>query len=423
MTRHSFRHLFASRVALCLVGLFFVNSVRPCLGIDASSIKLLNTFQQAPSGDLGHYGQSTAIDGHIAVVGSSSSNYQNEPLSIYVYDFANPLNVIQRRLFYPGTNSNLLSEFGWSVAVSGNYVFVGAPNENNIGAVYMYDVSNLDHITYQRIVAYDMVANTAFGESLAVDGNRLLVGNPKYSAASTQAPAAYLLDFSNPNSITQRKIVRNPAARVGRFGETLDLDGDFAIIGDWGDNTAGSFTGSAYIYDLRDTTNSTSKQVVAQDAAFTNNFGLQVAISGKTALVQADGDLGPVILAGNRTGVVYSHDFTSFPSVTQTEFGIAKTSPSPAFGRAVEMDANLAVIVASGVGQTFLYDLSHPASPQQLAILPTAGAWSAGIDGNHIIVAGNGFARLYELVPEPSPAAIVTIVLLAAPWLRWTRHC
>ena len=412
MSRNIIRRRDYSAIASCLALCLIVASVQPCLGLDASSFKLLKTFQEAAVGDLGHYGQSAAIDGHIAVVGSSTTNFEQEPSSVYVYNFANPQNVVQRRLFHPGAGPNELTEYGWTVAVSGNYVFVGAPEENDIGAVYMYDVSDMDHITYRRIVAYDMVPYTSFGLSLAADGNRLLVGNPNHHAVRTQPPAAYLLDFSNPISIQQRKIIRNPNDRVGRFSDTLDLEGDFAIIGDWGDNTAGSFTGSAYIYDLRDPTNSSFKQLVAQDAAFTSNFGMQVALSGKTALVQGGGDLGPVNLPGNRTGVVYSHDFTNLPFVTQTEFGIAKIAPSPAFGRAVAMDGNLAVIVASGLGQTFMYDLSNPSSPQQLAVLSTPGAWSAGIDGNHIIVAGDGFARLYQIVPEPTSVASITVLLL-----------
>jgi hypothetical protein len=390
-------------------------------GLAPEQVRLVGTFHQA-TGDLGHYGRSSAVQGQIAVVGSSSSTYEDEPLSAYVYDFSDPHNIIERRLFYPGTNSNLLSQFGESVAVSGNFVFVGAPNENNIGAVYMYDVSDMNHITYRRIVAYDIAPHTAFGESLAADGNRLLVGNPKYSAGSTQPPAAYLFDFSDPAAIQQRKIVRDPNDRVGRFGETLDIDGDFAIIGDWSDNSAGGFTGSAYIYDLRDLSNATSTHLVAYDAAFTRDFGRQVALSGTTALVQASGDLGPVVLPGNRTGVVYSHDFSNWPSVTQTEFGIPKDLfQSPAFGRAVELDGNLAVIVASGLGQTFLYDMSDTGDPDQLAVLSTPGAWSASIDGNRILVAGNGVARLYQIVPEPAIAVSTLAMLLAACGVRWKR--
>lgn len=180
------------------------------------------------------------LSGSIAAVGAGIFRRGADDGYAFAYDISDPTNIRQIARLRASDNS-AGNEFGDGIAVSGNYVFVGARGDRgNRGAVYMYDVSDPLNVIERKITAFDEAPNNEFGFSLAVDGNRLILGAPKFTAASRPA-AAYIVDFTDPDNLIQTKLV---PGGDGGFGQAVAISGNYAIVGRSSYSAAFPFVGA-----------------------------------------------------------------------------------------------------------------------------------------------------------------------------------
>ena len=71
--------------------------------------------------------------------------------------------------------------FGFSVSITSNYATIGANTKNNgtissVGAAYIFQRINGVWLQYQKIVRPNGLQNEFFGNSVAIDANRFLIG-------------------------------------------------------------------------------------------------------------------------------------------------------------------------------------------------------------------------------------------------------
>ncbi len=379
--------------------------------------------------DDNFFGSAVAVQGTVAVVGSSTPDFHVAPGSVYVYDFSDPQHIEELQLFSPTAQEGVLEKFGFGVAISGSYVFVGAPNvSSSTGIVHMYDISDPLNITHQSIHAFDAQPLNQFGYSLAADGNRLVVGAPNFSGIHSTLPsAAYIIDFTDPDNLQQSKLTLDPSDS-GQFGLSVDIEGNYLIV-----NESNTDIGAAHLYDLSDSNNIRSKTLLPSDSnpQLTSEFATNVAVSGTKALVSASGDLGPVNNPGSHSGTVYLYDFSDWNNVTETEFTAADTMGGDTFGASsgIDLQGNIAVIGAKNSedgtlfsqGATYAFDVSDPQHIIELSkfVPPDTAAGdrfgtNLAFDGQTVVVTSqrnstNGAAYLFD-VPEPA----TTLLLLPA---------
>ena len=157
--------------------------------------------------------------------------------------------------------------FGQSVAISGNYAIVGAYGEDGpndsltfAGAAYIFDITNAsgDMKPIARLRASDARANDFFGESVGIDGDYAIVGaknedGPNDSLFSSGA--AYIFDITNASG-EMKPIARLRASNAGNddyFGFSVAISGNSAIVGAYkedGPSNNASNAGAAYIFDI-----------------------------------------------------------------------------------------------------------------------------------------------------------------------------
>jgi hypothetical protein len=264
------------------------------------------------------------LSGSLAAVGAGIFRQGADDGYAFAFDISDPANIRQIARLRASDNS-AGNEFGDGIAVSGNYVFVGAwGDRDDRGAVYMYDMTDPLKITERKITAFDEAPNNAFGFSLAVDGNRLIVGAPKFTAASRPA-AAYIVDFTDPDNMIQTKLV---PGGDGGFGQAVAISGNYAIVGRASYSAAFPFAGSAILYDITNSSSVRSKELAPTDAPNYTAFGSRVSISGTKAVVHVTSDPGPTNNAGTPDGAVWAFDFSDWNNVVQHEYG----RPVPTFG-------------------------------------------------------------------------------------------
>ncbi len=411
--------------------------VHECVALPPFGVQLVGTFNPPalPAGtQFGGGGNSferrVDVSGSLAVVGAGRYRVGAPGGTAYVYDFSDPNNIVLKHALHASDNS-AGNEFGDGVAISGNYVFVGAWGDGgSTGAVYMYDISDPNNVVERKIAAFDSAPNNYFGFSMSVDGNRLLVGAPKFSASSLP-PAAYLIDFSDPDNLVQTKI----PSPLGDFGyaNAVSLSGNYAIVSQSNEDTPFNDAGSAHLYDLSNLASIQHKRLAPTDAPNYRAFGGRVSISGTTAVVEVRSDPGPTNPAGAADGAVWAFDFSDWNNIKQREYG--RVIPAfggnvPPFGRWLELQGDLAIAAAfnegdAAQGAIYFHDVSNVLAPTQLLRLPAPHADDFGfgiamaMDGHSLVVSDRtGGVYLYRVIPEPSTAVLLSVALAGLGFRR-----
>ena len=137
----------------------------------------------------------------------------------------------------------------------------------------------------------DAAAGDEFGQSLALSGNTALIGAWADDDAGSNSGSAYVFTRVGTSWNCNAKLTASDASISDQFGYAVALSGDTAVIGAYADDDGGVNSGSAYLYVKPAggwaTGNETAK-LTAFDAAASDRFGWSVAVDGDTALIGAD---------------------------------------------------------------------------------------------------------------------------------------
>jgi len=142
--------------------------------------------------------------------------------------------------------------FGWSVAISGNRAIVGtrfaeAGELDSSGLAYVFDVTTGEQL-FRLTPGDDSKEDARFGASVSISGNLAIIGahgNKSCQGGIVCEPGtAYLFDV-----ITGRELARITAsdAADGDIFGFVGIDNGTAIVGAPGNDDFGSGSGSAYI--------------------------------------------------------------------------------------------------------------------------------------------------------------------------------
>jgi WD40 repeat protein len=249
------------------------------------------------------------------------------------------------------------------VDISGNYAIVGAYGEGDAsggggyggalsGKAYIFNVTTgaLVH-TLNNPNAYSTSDYDRFGSSVAISVDYAIVSTPFESDASADpinsgkayiynvTTGALLYTLNDPNAYG--------ASAYDYFGQSVDVSGNYAIVGAYGDNAAGgSSSGKAYIFNA--TTGAlvhTLNNPNAYGTSAGDYFGSIVAISGNYAIVGAYQEDDASF--GAQQGKAYIFNATTGALVhTLDNPNAYGTVSSDNFGRSVAISGNYAIVNA-----------------------------------------------------------------------------
>ena len=204
--------------------------------------------------------------------------------------------------------------FGLGIAIDGNLAVVGAPQDDTMaedaGAAYVYRYDGTTWVEEAKLVASDGEAFDAFGTGTAIDGDVILIGAWWDSDNGSSAGAAYVFRYDGSNWNQEAKLVAGDPLPNAWFGYRVDLSGDVAIIGAWGDGGAAPFAGAAYIFRYDGNDWNQEAKLLAPLPNVTDYFGYNVAIQGDLAAVGSLGDDAGVTDGG--AVHVYRYDGTNW---------------------------------------------------------------------------------------------------------------
>jgi hypothetical protein len=221
--------------------------------------------------------------------------------SAYLFDISDPSNPVQIAKLLPGDGA-AGDWFGRSASISGGTAIVSAhlhdANGVDSGSAYLFDT-----ITGQqtaKVLPSDGVVGDQFGFSVSISDGTAIVGAWGDGDNGADSGSAYLFDVSNPQTPVQTaKILPSDGATGDLFGVCVGISGQFgsqtAVIGAWRDDDHGADSGSAYLFDVSNTSNPLlMSKLLASDGAAGDILGVSVAIGGSKAIAGAvrDDDLG-----------------------------------------------------------------------------------------------------------------------------------
>lgn len=99
-----------------------------------------------------------------------------------------------------------------------------------------------------KLNASDGAAADEFGSSVAVYDSLLISGSPRNNASVTDCGSAYIFRHNGTSWIEEQMLTALDAAIGDRFGYSVDIKGNVAIVGAPFDDDLGTNSGSAYIF-------------------------------------------------------------------------------------------------------------------------------------------------------------------------------
>lgn len=186
-----------------------------------------------------YFGYSVAISGNLAIVGAYMAEAPGKTNAGAAYIFAlEDGKWVQKQKLQPGELA-ANDYFGYSVAIENDTAMVGAylredDGNANAGAVYVFELESDQWTQKQKLKPREqLLANEYFGWSVSISGELAVVGAPQSkSAALANAGAIYLFQKDN-NGVWQSKQKYQPADLLAqdKFGNSLDLQGNKVIVG------------------------------------------------------------------------------------------------------------------------------------------------------------------------------------------------
>ncbi len=190
--------------------------------------------------------------------------------------------------------------FGYSVAASGDTVVVGAydddDNGSNSGSAYIFRRNQSGGDAWDQVAkltASDGAADDAFGYSVAISGDTIVVGAYQDDDNGSDSGSAYVFGRNQGGADAWgqvAKLLASDGADNDYFGRSVAISGDTVVVGANQDDDNGSDSGSAYVFQRNQGGADAWGQVaklLASDGADGDRFGASVAISGDTVVAGA----------------------------------------------------------------------------------------------------------------------------------------
>lgn len=356
-------------------------------GLDAWGERTLLQAFDADGGD--EFGSAVAVSGDVAVVGAALDDDQgNASGAAYIFGRnqggANAWGLVTKLLASGGGKGD---QFGAAVALDGDTLAVGAPKEK-VGRVYVHrrNQGGADAWGLVKIVVGASASNgDRFGTSVALEGNLLVVGSPNDDSVAANAGAAYVFErnLGGADNWGQRKKLTAPDGMAAdQCGTVVDVTGNSVVLGAARSDDGGIGAGKAYLYlsDLGGPDNwGFFKLMQSAPVVAGNQFGVSVAMDGEALAIGAIGD---DLMANNGGAVsVYSRnlggvDVWGFVS----KVGASNASNNDIFGQAASLHGTTLVVGApqtdgagSNSGSVYVFEVNvappPPASTQGVVLI------------------------------------------------------
>ncbi|MBK9658046.1 MAG: hypothetical protein IPO66_22580 [Rhodanobacteraceae bacterium] len=318
--------------------------------------------------------------------------------------------------------------FGSAIAVDAGRAAIAAPAALfSEGKTYLYARSGAEFSSMGALDIADGGAAKRFGGSLALAADGVLIGadldrvgpNPSQGSARWFRP-------SGGSYVQLAKLDSGNGAIYDRYGTSVAVDGDFALVGAYLEDTAvGGDAGAAHWFRRVDRQWVYGGQLLAPDAEIEDRFGIAVDIDGDRMAVGAVWD---VVGTNVDQGSAYIYHRQGADWVFEAKLVASDGAAGDYFGYALSLDGDRLLVGARGVsvpvvdqGRAYVFVRGESGWTQE-ARLPFAGINPQAYFGTSVALAGE-----LALVGAPGtrvgagPQAAGAAVVFRRQGASWTQ--
>lgn len=323
-------------------------------------------------------------DGSSTGVGTPNDGVANNAGAAYVYVRDEDGNWTQEA-YLKASNTGAEDQFGFSVAISGDTIVVGAfaeaskstgpnsaQNDNtakNAGAAYVFVRENSTWTQEAYLKASNTEAADLFGYAVAIEGETIVVGaigeasinSSSSDNTAPQAGAAYVFTRNGTQWSQDQYLKASNPNKADLFGISVGISGETIVVGASGEssssvndqaNNSAVSSGAAYVFKLDDSGSwEQDGYLKASNAGASDQFGRSVAVSGNTIVVgayQEDSKTAPTDNLASNSGAAYLFVRGSTKWTEDSILKPSNTAASDNFGISVAINEDALVVGASG---------------------------------------------------------------------------
>lgn len=394
--------------------------------------------------DREEFGESVSLHGSTLVVGAPSSDRDGTDAgSAWIFG-SNGVNFTQTQRITPPLPTPL-SLFGCSVALDGaggQRIAVGARRDQvdgtAAGSVHLFRFADGVWVHEARLTAPGVVTEgDDFGQAIALHGDLLAVGTPNEDVAGANAGAVHIFRRQGSAWNHEARLLSGTPEPLGEFGCAVSLDGTTLAIGAYREDGGAVDAGRIHLFTRGPTAWEPAGVVDSPTPSAGAEFGSAVALDGT---VLAVGSPQAIVGAGTQGGTAFV--FRKAGANWSALASLASTSPQAAeftgasvalSNRVLAVGAPLRTQSSAYQGAALVVDLSadcdNDGTPDRVAL--AAGAADCNLNGIPDacdIAQGaadadlNGVPDTCEVVPCPADlngsgtVNAVDLALLIATW-------
>ena len=348
------------------------------------------------------FGTSVAISGNTVVVGAEgedSSATGVPPSQVWqdddtlesagaAYVFVRSGGSWIQEAYLKASNTGGGDRFGFSVAISGETVVVGAKGEASsakgvdppgggaddtapsAGAAYVFVRSSGSWTPQAYLKASNAEQGDFFGNSVSISGETIVVGAPGEDSSAKgvnqdqlnndveESGAAYVFVRSGGSWSQKAYLKASNTDWFDEFGQSVAISGETIVVGAYGQDSG---AGAAYVFVRSGGLWTPQDYLKARNTDAKDSFGGSVAISGETIVVGASGEdsrakgvnptspVGESDNLGFNTGAAYVFVRASSGLWSQEAYlKASNTDSSDEFGGSVAISGDTVVVGATG---------------------------------------------------------------------------
>ena len=306
--------------------------------------------------------------------------------------------------------------FGETLAISGSNIIVGAwgdsDNAVQSGAAYMFRSSNGMWLQQAKLVPADGSESRRFGWSVDVFDDTAIIGAP-YPGTPWSPGAVYIYIYMGTWQL-QEKLISSDAYPGDMFGYSVALGINTAVIGSLSPYQ-GLNNGCVYVFVRSNNTWSQQAKLVADDAQANDHFGASVALANDSILVGSPHHYDDVNYFHHGAAYIFVRDGSN-QWTQQLKIVPDDKVRTGFFGSSVALSYDTAIIGCGGCSSAYVYNRDENSEWGEPTKLVPDVAFSSLSYGNSVALDND-----YALVSEPTSENGGLVYLFVRIQNVWTQ--
>ncbi|UCF64695.1 MAG: T9SS type A sorting domain-containing protein [bacterium] len=201
------------------------------------------------TGTSPQFGHSVSIYGDYTIIGAyGDEGLANHPGAAYIF-YYNGANWIQQAKLN-ASNVEMNHYFGHSVSIFEDYAVVGSSSAQTTagGAALIFHRSGTTWAEETMVEGSSSFINSDFGLSVSIDGDYLVVGAPDDDTNGNHSGCAYIFKRNGINWIEQTMLLASDGTEDDKMGWSVFIEDGQIICGAFGQEAGGLNCGAVYVY-------------------------------------------------------------------------------------------------------------------------------------------------------------------------------